>query len=88
MFSFESAGDLYETVNRIAARGVALSIDSNVYDPADPMGKMFIGVLGLMAEFESDLIRACIRDSIAAAGRMKGRPHTLTPEERAYLLQV
>ncbi|WP_256987795.1 hypothetical protein [Rhodococcoides fascians] len=23
-----------------------------------------------------------------AVGKMKGRPHTLTPEERAYLLQV
>ncbi|WP_288817705.1 recombinase family protein [uncultured Gordonia sp.] len=86
-----SAGDLHETVNRLAARGVALLIDGKVYDPADPMGKMFIGMLGLMAEFESDLIRARTRDAIAAAaaaGKMKGRPHTLTPEERAYLLQV
>ena len=86
-----SAGDLHETVNRLAARGVALFIDGKVYDPADPMGKMFIGMLGLMAEFESDLIRARTRDAIAAAaaaGKMKGRPHTLTQEERAYLLQV
>lgn len=86
-----TAGDLHETVNRLVARGVALSIDGKVYDPADPMGKMFIGMLGLMAEFESDLIRARTRDAIAAAaaaGKMKGRPHTLTPEERAYLLQV
>ncbi|WP_238325047.1 MULTISPECIES: recombinase family protein [Nocardiaceae] len=86
-----SAGDLHETVNRLVARGVALSIDGKVYDPSDPMGKMFIGMLGLMAEFESDLIRARTRDAIAAAaaaGKIKGRPHTLTPEERAYLLQV
>ncbi|MDJ0362550.1 recombinase family protein [Rhodococcus sp. H29-C3] len=46
-----SAGDLHETVDRLAARGVALSIDGKVYDPTDPMGKMFIGMLGLMAEF-------------------------------------
>ncbi|ORI28150.1 recombinase family protein [Rhodococcus sp. 1168] len=86
-----SAGDLHETVDRLAARGVALSIDGKVYDPTDPMGKMFIGMLGLMAEFESDLIRSRTRDAIAAAGaagRMKGRPHTLTPEERAYLLRM
>nr|WP_296778450.1 recombinase family protein [Rhodococcus sp. (in: high G+C Gram-positive bacteria)] len=86
-----SAGDLHETVNRLAARGVALLIDGKMYDPADPMGKMFTGMLGLMAEFESDLIRARTRDAIAAAaaaGKMKGRPHTLTPEERAYLLQM
>lgn len=86
-----SASDLHETVDRLASRGVALSIDGKVYDPADPMGKMFIGMLGLMAEFESDLIRSRTRDAVAAAaaaGKMKGRPHTLTPEERAYLLQV
>lgn len=86
-----SARDLHTTVERLAARGVALSIDGKVYDPTDPMGKMFIGMLGLMAEFESDLIRARTRDAIAAAtaaGKMKGRTHKLTPEERAYLLQM
>lgn len=85
-----SAGDLHETVKRLAAKGVALSIDGKIYDPTDPMGKMFIGVLGLMAEFESDLIRSRTRDAVAAAaaGKMKGRQHKLTPEERAYLLQT
>ncbi|MGZ0145416.1 hypothetical protein [Rhodococcus qingshengii] len=42
-----------------------------------------------MAEFESDLIRSRTRDAVAAAtaaGKMKGRPHKLSPEERAYLL--
>lgn len=55
------------------------------------MGKMFIGTLALVAEFESDLIRARTRDAIdaaAAAGKVKGRRHKLTPEERAYLLQI
>ncbi len=86
-----SAGDLHETVKRLAAKGVALSIDGKIYDPTDPMGKMFIGVLGLMAEFESDLIRSRTRDAVAAAaaaGKMKGRQHKLTPEERTYLLQT
>ncbi|MEV3973828.1 recombinase family protein [Streptomyces sp. NPDC050698] len=86
-----SAKDLHETVERIAEKGVSLSIDGQVYDPADPMGKMFIGILALMAEFESDLIRSRTRDAVAAAtaaGKMKGRPHKLSPEERAYLLQI
>ena len=52
------------------------------------MGKMFIGVLGLMVEFESDLIRSRTRDAAAVAGKMKGRQHKLTPEECAYLLQT
>lgn len=78
----------------LADKGVALSIDGKIYDPTGPMGKMFIGVLGLMAEFESDLIRSRTRDAVAAAaaaaagGKMKGRQHKLAPEERAYLLQT
>lgn len=86
-----SAKDLHETVGQLAAKGVALSIDGKIYDPTDPMGKMFIGVIGLMAEFESDLIRSRTRDAVAAAaaaGKMKGREHKLTSEERAYLLQT
>jgi len=76
-------------VGRRADKGVALSIDGKIYDPTDPMGKMFIGVLGLMAEFESDPIQSRTRDAAAAAaGKMKGRQHKLTPEERAYLLQT
>jgi DNA invertase Pin-like site-specific DNA recombinase len=45
---------------------MALSIDGKVYDPSDPMGKMFIGMLGLMAEFEPDRIRGRTRDAIGA----------------------
>ncbi|WP_415976413.1 recombinase family protein [Rhodococcus sp. 077-4] len=59
--------------------------------PVDQMGKMSIGMLELMAEFESEPIRARTRDAVAAAaanGNMKGRPHTLTPEERAYPVQT
>ncbi|MDF3313375.1 hypothetical protein P3H15_51675 [Rhodococcus sp. T2V] len=29
----------------LVERNVALNIDGNVYDPTDPMGKMFIGFL-------------------------------------------
>ncbi|MDV6271180.1 recombinase family protein [Rhodococcus globerulus] len=68
---------------------MALSTHGKIYDPTDPTGKNFIGALGLMAEFESDLIRSRTRDAAAAtaaAGKMKGRQHKLTPAERAYLL--
>ncbi|MEV8238092.1 recombinase family protein [Rhodococcus sp. NPDC077669] len=74
-----SAGDLHETVNRLAARGVALLIDGKVYDPADPMGKMFIGMLGLMAEFESDLIRARTRDARHRRGRCRRQDERTAP---------
>ncbi|RZL77823.1 MAG: hypothetical protein EOP32_23900 [Rhodococcus sp. (in: high G+C Gram-positive bacteria)] len=33
-------------VDGLVERNVALNIDGTVYDPTDPMGKMFIGFLG------------------------------------------
>jgi DNA invertase Pin-like site-specific DNA recombinase len=40
-----------------AARGIKLSLGGQVYDPADPMGKMFFNILATFAEFEVDLLR-------------------------------
>src|SRR3954453_6624027 len=34
------------------ARGVSLALGASVYDPADPMGKMFFNILATFAEFE------------------------------------
>jgi len=36
----------------LAARGIRLSLGGQVYDPADPMGKMFFNILATFAEFE------------------------------------
>jgi len=35
----------------LAARGIALSLGASVYDPTDPMGKMFFNILATFAEF-------------------------------------
>jgi len=77
-----SAKDLHETVGRLADKGVALSIDGKIYDPSDPMGKMFIGVLGLMAEFESDLIRSRTREKNARNAGKMDCPHAV-PQDGA-----
>jgi Resolvase, N terminal domain len=37
----------------LAARGIRLSLGGQVYDPADPMGKMFFNILATFAEFEA-----------------------------------
>ncbi|GAT68909.1 DNA resolvase [Planomonospora sphaerica] len=39
------------------ARGVRLSLGGTLYDPTDPMGKMFFNILATFAEFEVDLLR-------------------------------
>jgi DNA invertase Pin-like site-specific DNA recombinase len=41
----------------LADRGIKLSLGGQVYDPADPMGKMFFNILATFAEFEVDLLR-------------------------------
>jgi DNA invertase Pin-like site-specific DNA recombinase len=41
-------------------RGIKLSLGGQVYDPTDPMGKMFFNILATFAEFEVDLLRMLI----------------------------
>jgi DNA invertase Pin-like site-specific DNA recombinase len=53
----------------LAARGIKLSLGGQVYDPADPMGKMFFNILATFAEFEVDLLR--MRTTGAAGVRRK-----------------
>jgi len=56
----------------LAARGIKLSLGGQLYDPEDPMGKMFFNILATFAEFEVDLLRMRTREGMAVA-RAKGR---------------
>ena len=47
---------------------MSLSLDGQIYDPDDPMGKLFINILATFAEFEVDLIRMRTREGMAVAG--------------------
>lgn len=49
-----------------------LVLGASVYDPEDPVGKMFFNVLATFAEFEDDLIRLRTREVMAIA-RAKGK---------------
>jgi hypothetical protein len=51
----------------LADRGIKLSLGGQVYDPADPMGKMFFNILATFAEFEVDLLRMRAREGMAVA---------------------
>jgi len=77
--SVRDAADLADELDR---RGVKLSIDGNVHDPFDPVGKLLFNVLSMVAEFERDLMSARTREGMAVAragGRLKGRQPKLTP---------
>ena len=62
----------------LAARGIKLSLGGKVYDPADPMGKMFFNILATFAEFEVDLLRMRTREGMAIA-RAKGKLTASSP---------
>ena len=49
-----------------------LALGSTLYDPGDPMGKMFFSILTTFAEFEAGLIRMCTHEGMGIA-RAKGK---------------
>jgi DNA invertase Pin-like site-specific DNA recombinase len=70
----------------LAAGGVRLSIGGTVYDPADPIGKMFFNILATFVEFEVDLLRMRTREGMAIAranGILKGK---LSARQRVHVL--
>ncbi|HXO86980.1 MAG TPA: recombinase family protein [Gemmatimonadales bacterium] len=77
--------------DNLAARGIKLSLGGQVYDPTDPMGKMFFNILATFAEFEDDLLRMGTREGMAVArakGRLKGRQPKLTTKQQAELRRM
>jgi DNA invertase Pin-like site-specific DNA recombinase len=73
----------------LAGGGVRLSIGGTVYDPTDPMGKMFFNILATFAEFEVDLLRMRTREGMAIAranGKLKGKAPKLNARQRIHVL--
>jgi DNA invertase Pin-like site-specific DNA recombinase len=75
----------------LVARDVKLSLGGTIYDPADPMGKMFFNILATFAEFEVDLLRMRTREGMAIArakGRLRGKQSKLSIRQQAHLVQL
>ncbi len=75
----------------LVARGVKLSLGGSIYDPEDPMGKMFFNALATFAEFEAGLLRLRAREGMAAArakGKLRGRQPKLSPRQQAELRRM
>ncbi|WP_155033691.1 recombinase family protein, partial [Burkholderia pseudomallei] len=86
-----SVPDARDIADSLVARGVKLAIGSSMYDPADPMGKMFFNVLATFAEFEADLIRLRTREGIAIArakGRLRGKRPQLSVKQQKELRRM
>jgi DNA invertase Pin-like site-specific DNA recombinase len=68
---------ILETVKALTERGVTLVSTSDGIDSSTPAGRMMIGVLGSLAEYERELIRertALQRAASRANGTKFGRP--------------
>ncbi|WP_041452392.1 recombinase family protein [Hoyosella subflava] len=75
----------------LATRGIKLSLGGQIYDPTDPMGKMFFNILATFAEFEVDLLRMRTREGMVIArakGRLKGRQPKLTTKQQTELRRM
>ena len=54
-------------------RGVRLSLGGTIYDPTDPLGKMFFNILATFAEFEAGLLRLRTREGMPSPARRASR---------------
>ncbi|MUK02233.1 helix-turn-helix domain-containing protein [Vibrio cholerae] len=83
--------DAREIADELTRKGVSLSLGGSIYDPTDPVGRLLFNVLGIVAEFESDLVRARTRRGMAVAkakGRLRGKQPELSHHQRKHLLSL
>ena len=80
-----SVPDARAIADQLQKKGIKLALGASVYDPADPMGKMFFNILATFAEFEADLIRMRTREGMAIArakGKLRGKQPKLSEKQQ------
>ena len=86
-----SVTDARDIVDELTRRQVKLNIGGSVHDPTDPVGRLLFNVLAMVAEFETDLMRARTREGMAVArakGRLRGRKPKLSSKQEAHLVEL
>src|SRR5256712_7117466 len=86
-----SVPDARQIADALVERGVKLALGTSVYDPTDPMGKMFFNILATFAEFEADLIRLRTREGMAMArakGKLRGKRPKLSDKQHNELWRM
>jgi DNA invertase Pin-like site-specific DNA recombinase len=77
-----SIGDLQDIVRAVRAKGASLRATEQPIDTTTAAGKAFLDMLGVFAEFETNLRKERQAEGIAkakAAGVYKGRPASIDP---------
>ena len=83
-----SIGDLQDIVRELRAKGVALKATEQPIDTSTAAGKAFLDMLGVFAEFETNLRKERQLEGIRAAkarGVYKGRPPSIDAAKVAAL---
>lgn len=86
-----SLPDASDIVEDLTKHHIKLSLGGNVHDPTDPVGRLLFNVLAMVAEFESDLIRARTREGMQMAkakGRLRGKQPKLSPAQEKHLVAL
>lgn len=86
-----SVPDAHAIVAELTEQGVALSIGGAVHDPTDPVGRLLLTVLAMIAAFEADLISARTREGMKVArakGKLRGRSPKLSPAQERRLVDL
>ena len=86
-----SVPDARHIGDSLVARGIKLSLGGTIYDPADPLGKMFFNILAIFAEFEVDLLRLRTREGMAVArakGKLRGKQPKLSARQQPELARM
>ncbi|MFJ3395225.1 recombinase family protein [Leifsonia aquatica] len=78
-----------DVMQTLAERGITLSNGGNIYDPHDPMAKLYFTILAAVAEAEGGWISIRTKEGLAVArrrGRLQGRRKpVLTPKQDAAI---
>jgi DNA invertase Pin-like site-specific DNA recombinase len=83
-----SVPDARAIADALAGRGIKLALGASVYDPTDPMGRMFFNILVTFAEFKGDLIRLRTREGMTIArsrGKLRGKKPRLSEKQQREL---
>ena len=86
-----SVPDARAIADQLQERGVKLALGWTLYDPSDPMGKMFFNILATFAEFEADLIRMRTREGMdiaRAKGKLRGKQPKLSDRQQRELCRM
>ncbi|QCM09002.1 recombinase family protein [Agrobacterium tumefaciens] len=87
-----STSDLYRIVSNLEQQGVAFRVlDDAAIDTSSRTGKLVMGILALIAEFETDIRKERQMEGIAKAkaeGRSGGRPAQVTGDVRKQVIAL